>query len=242
MRKLEIRQGGKLPAGQYEVEQHRQRHIGRGLHPPAAAQQIQRDAEENVGDAAIRDEEPDGERRVSQRRQDGIPQPGPGSPVGRVVQDDEQEGPGQRQHHGRQTAQDAALPQPVDALPDGDEEGVIHADRIYGEEPVGAHAGLGVHHQEQQQAHPGGNGPDAPKVPPPVMGVGEALHRAEQEQRRRQPSQHGEPFRDQAGEAEKVVDVVHYHQHQGQHFEGGVAQACLGASGAGQGSGRNVRH
>ena len=51
------------------------------------------------------------------------------------------------------------------------------------------------------------------------MGVGEALHGAEQEQWCGQPRQHTEPFRYNARKFKKVVDVVHHHEHQRNGFE-----------------------
>ena len=57
------------------------------------------------------------------------------------------------------------------------------------------------------------------------MGVGEALHGAEEEKGSGKSPQHGEPFRHQTGEFKKVVDVVHHHQNQGDGLEGGAVQA-----------------
>ena len=57
------------------------------------------------------------------------------------------------------------------------------------------------------------------------MGMGEALHGAEQEQRCGQPRQHTEPFRHNAGKVKKVMDVIHNHQYQRNRFERRAGQA-----------------
>ena len=56
------------------------------------------------------------------------------------------------------------------------------------------------------------------------MGVGKALHRAEQKQRRTEPSQHTEHRRDAAGELEEIMNVVQHHQHQCNGLELGAVQ------------------
>ena len=57
------------------------------------------------------------------------------------------------------------------------------------------------------------------------MGMGEALHSAEQKQRRGQPRQHTEPFRYNARKFKKVVNVIHHHEHQRNSFERRAGQA-----------------
>ena len=64
------------------------------------------------------------------------------------------------------------------------------------------------------------------------MGVGEALHQAEQEQGRGQAADHAAPGGDAAGIAEEVIDVVQHHAHHGDALEGGVGQAPPGSGGA----------
>ena len=56
------------------------------------------------------------------------------------------------------------------------------------------------------------------------MGVGKALHRAEQEQRRTEPPQHTEHRRDAAGEFKEIMNVIQHHQHQCNGLELGTVQ------------------
>ena len=56
------------------------------------------------------------------------------------------------------------------------------------------------------------------------MGVGKALHRAEQKQRRTEPPQHTEHHRDAAGELEEIMNVVQHHQRQCNGLELGTVQ------------------
>ena len=115
------------------------------------------------------------------------------------------------------------LPQPVDALPDDAQQHQILKNSVQRVEAVPAPEGLGVDHKEFQCRHGCTNGPDADKIPLAVMGVGKALHRAEQKQRRTEPPQHTEHRRDAAGELKKIMNVVQHHQHQRDGLELGSA-------------------
>ena len=111
------------------------------------------------------------------------------------------------------------LPQPVDALPDDAQQHQILKNSIQRVKVIPAPEGLGVDHKEFQRRHSCADSPDADKIPLAVMGVGEALNSAEQEQRCGQPRQHTEPFRHNTRKFKKVVDVVHHHEHQRNGFE-----------------------
>ena len=112
-----------------------------------------------------------------------------------------------------------ALTQPVDALPDDAEQHELLKNRVHRVEAVPAAKGPCIEHEKFHRAHLSTDGPDAQKVAPAVMGVGEALHSAEQKQRCRQPRQHTEPFRHNARKFKKVVNVIHHHEHQRNGFE-----------------------
>ena len=56
------------------------------------------------------------------------------------------------------------------------------------------------------------------------MGVGKALHRAEQKQRCAEPPQHTEHRWDAAGELEEIMNVIQHHQRQCNGFELGTVQ------------------
>ena len=118
-----------------------------------------------------------------------------------------------------------ALAQPVDALPDDAEQHQILKNGVHRVEAVPAAEGPCIDHEKFHRAHRSTDGPDAQKVAPAVMGVGEALNSAEQKQRRGQPRQHTEPFRHNARKFKKVVNVIHHHEHQRNGFERRAGQA-----------------
>lgn len=91
--------------------------------------------------------------------------------------------------------------------------------RVHRVEAVPAAKGPCIEHEKFHRAHRSTDGPDAQKVAPAVMGVGEALHGAEQKQRCGQPRQHTEPFRHNARKFKKVVNVIHHHEHQRNGFK-----------------------
>lgn len=74
---------------------------------------------------------------------------------------------------------DAFFTDPVDALPNGNQDDEIHKNGVQREKSVGTYRKTGIHHQEQEQPHPGRNGPDAPEIAPPVMGMGKPFHGTE---------------------------------------------------------------
>ena len=77
----------------------------------------------------------------------------------------------------------SALPQPVNALPyDAEDDEILH-DSVQRVKAVAATQHTGVHHKKFDRTHRRGNGPDAQEISFAVMGVGKALHRAEQKQR-----------------------------------------------------------
>ena len=118
-----------------------------------------------------------------------------------------------------------ALTQPVDALPDDAEQHKLLKNRVHRVEAVPAAEGPCIDHEKFHRAHRSTDGPDTQKVAPAVMGVGEALHSAEQKQRCGQPRQHTEPFRHNARKFKKAVNVVHHHEHQRNGFERRAGQA-----------------
>lgn len=134
-------------------------------------------------------------------------------------------GPQQDPQNGRRPREKAPGPQPVHPLPQDTKQAQALKDPVLRVEAIAPAQHPPVHHKELHRRHPRTNGPDPQKIALPVPGMGKALHGAEQEQRRTEPSQHTEQGGHGACECEKVVDVIQQHQHQRDGLEG-----CAGES------------
>lgn len=191
---------------------------GQYLRPPVPAEQVEHQPHGQHRPTAVPGDAPDGEDGVAGDAQRG------GQGGERRQQPGGQKGPGQGEEERRQAPDHAPLPQPVDALEyhHENDKGGHHA--VGGVEPVRPHQQSAEGHKQQQGGHGGGEDVDPCEVPLPAVGVGEALHQAEQEQGRAQPPHHTEPLGDAPGKAEKVVNVVQHHGDQGDPFQPRLGQ------------------
>ena len=191
---------------------------GQYLRPPVPAEQVEHQPHGQHRPTAVPGDAPDGEDGVAGDAQRG------GQGGERRQQPGGQKGPGQGEEERRQAPDHAPLPQPVDALEyhHENDKGGHHA--VGGVEPVRPHQQSAEGHRQQQGGHGGGEDVDPCEVPLPAVGVGEALHQAEQEQGRAQPPHHTEPLGDAPGKAEKVVNVVQHHGDQGDPFQPRLGQ------------------
>ena len=202
------------------VDPKRPRRPGQDLDFPAPAQGIQQHPAQDEPYPAVGAERPVGQHRPAEEVQGQLPGRRQGGHQCQRHRRPEHPHPA---HKGQGTAQ-AALPQPVDALPQQAGHGQVPQDAVHGIKAVRPAAQADPDH-ELDQAHPRPHGPKAEQVGPAVVGMGKALRRAEQEQGRAHPPQHREPFRHRAGEGKEIVDVVQHHQRQGDLLERCVGQA-----------------
>ena len=188
------------------------------------SQGIQQHAAQQKAPAAIRDGRPHGQRAGDDKRHDCR---GNGHLLypGKEQQKNHYHiRPAQNGGNGSNALGEFFLPQPVDALPDDAQQRKILKNSVQRVEAVPAPEGFGVDHKEFQRRHSRADSPDADKIPLAVMGVGKALHRAEQKQRCTEPPQHTEHRRDAAGELEEIMNVVQHHQRQRDGLELGTVQ------------------
>ena len=223
--KGKIRQTAKLQKDQHKITQ--EGHSRPNDQPQALVviQRIQRDAAGQKRPAAVGDARPHGKRCRDKPRQHG----GADRRVLNFGKKHQQRCDAKRPDNRHGSSQCAphkpALAQPVNALPDDAEQHQILKNGIQRVEAVPAAEGPCIDHKKFHSAHRSADGPDTQKVALAVMGVGEALNSAEQEQRCGQPRQHTEPFRHNTRKFKKVVDVVHHHEHQRNGFERRAGQA-----------------
>lgn len=181
---------------------------------------VQQNPAEQICPSAIGNAVPGRQERVAQEKQ-RLPQPG------NKVQHQDKQSPYKRCSYCSGSQHVFFLPEPVYALHDNAEDNEIQEYPIERKETVGAPQQALVYHEICHTSHTAADCPYPQKIAPAVMRMDEPFYKAEQEQRCRQSAQHGEPYRDHPCELEKVVDMVHHHQNQGNELQGCTIQTLF---------------
>ena len=218
LRESKIREAARLQPDQHKIRQKCERGPHSQPQTLMIVQRIQNNAAEEIVPAAIGDARPHGKRCRDKPRQHGRADRCVLNFGKKHQQRCDAKRPENRHGSSQCAPYKPALTQPVDALPDDAEQHELLKNRVHRVEAVPAAKGPCIEHEKFHRAHRSTDGPDAQKVAPAVMGVGEALHGAEQKQRCGQPRQHTEPFRHNARKFKKVVNVIHHHEHQRNGF------------------------